>query len=61
MPGAAFQRLALEWLNSVTAMVNLPWDEVMQKYVRIQSLFGILFHDFRTRKMEHLLDAIPVQ
>jgi len=32
MPGATFRRLALEWLNSVTAMVNLPWDEVMQKY-----------------------------
>ncbi|KAF8550950.1 cytochrome P450 [Imleria badia] len=32
VPGANFQRLASEWLKSVTAMVNLPWDEMMQKY-----------------------------
>jgi hypothetical protein len=41
-------------------MVNLPWDEVMQKYVRIHKLLCSLFFDFRTREMEHLLRAILV-
>ena len=61
MPGATFQRLASEWLNLVTAMVNLPWDEAMQKYVCVHDLFGILFRDFRTRNMEHLLGAVLVR
>ncbi|KAG8215103.1 cytochrome P450 [Butyriboletus roseoflavus] len=32
MPGATFQRLASQWLKSVTNMVNMPWDDMMQKY-----------------------------
>ena len=61
VPGATFQRLASEWLNSVTTMVNLPWDEVMQKYVHIHKLLWSLFLDFRTREMGHLLRAILVR
>lgn len=61
MPGATFQRLASEWLKSVTAMVNMPWDEVMKKYVRIDYLSWSLSFDLYARKMGYLADAILVR